>query len=137
MGKPSIPVTLATIRLPWPQRALWQNSRVHWSKRAKATAVARQDAFFAALDAGLKQMPTGEGWGHLISFDFCPPDRRKRDLQNMPATMKPAIDGIADALKVDDASFTVIWPDSFNFEYQFPGSVLVEVLARRASLGEG
>lgn len=93
------------------------------------------DGFFAAIDAGLRAMPTGEGWNHHLSFDFCPPDRRKRDIQNMPATQKPYIDGIADALSIDDATFKVAWPEEFGTVADDGGSVLVVVRALRASVG--
>ena len=122
-------VTTAHVLLPWPSKPLWQNSRGHWVVKAAAVKQARHDAFYASLGAGLKQMPTGEGWTHHLSFEFCPPDRRKRDLQNMPATQKAAIDGIADALKVDDATFKVKWPEEFGTVADNGGSVLVVVRA--------
>ena len=122
-------VTTAHLLLPWPRRALWQNFKCHWLLEAKAVKQARMGAFYASLEAGLTRMPTGEGWTHHLSFDFCPPDRRKRDLQNMPATQKAAIDGIADALKVDDATFKVKWPEEFGTVSDNGGSVLVVVRA--------
>ena len=36
---------------------------------------------------------------------FCPPDHRRRDLDNIIASMKAANDGIADALGIDDSRF--------------------------------
>jgi crossover junction endodeoxyribonuclease RusA len=36
---------------------------------------------------------------------FCPPDKRKRDLDNLLARMKAGLDGLADALGVDDTIF--------------------------------
>jgi crossover junction endodeoxyribonuclease RusA len=125
-------ITTAHILLSWPSKPLWQNSRCHWAAKAKAVAQARKDAFHTALEAGIGMMPTGEGWQHYLSFDFCPPDRRKRDLQNMPATQKAYIDGIADALKVDDATFKVKWPEEFGTVSDNGGSVLVVVRAVRA-----
>lgn len=126
-------ITTAHILLPWPPKPLWQNRRCHWAQKARTVAQARKDAFYASLEAGLKRMPTGEGWTHHLSFDFCPPDRRKRDLQNMPATQKAAIDGIADALKVDDATFKVRWPEEFGTVADNGGSVLVVVRAVRVA----
>ena len=122
-------VTTAHVLLPWPSKPLWQNSRCHWATKAKAVKQARKDAFNASFYARLARLPTGEGWTHHLSFDFCPPDRRKRDLQNMPATQKAAIDGIADALKVDDATFKVKWPEEFGTVADNGGSVLVVVRA--------
>lgn len=122
-------ITTAHILLSWPAKPLWQNRRFHWAQKAKAVAQARKDAFRTALEAGIGLMPTGEGWTHHLSFDFSPPDRRKRDLQNMPATQKAAIDGIADALNVDDATFKIKWPEEFGTVSDNGGSVLVVVRA--------
>lgn len=122
-------ITTAHILLAWPSKPLWQNRRCHWAVKALATSEARQYAYYASLEAGLKKMPTGAGWRHHLSFDFSPPDRRKRDLQNMPATQKAAIDGIADALKVDDSTFKVKWPEEFGPVSDNGGSVLVVVRA--------
>ena len=126
----------AHVLLPWPPRELWQNSRYHWRQRASATRQARSDGHLAAITGCLADV-RGEGWQHRLSFDFCPPDRRKRDLQNMPATMKPYIDGIADYLKVDDSTFRISWPEEWGTVADDGGSVLVVVRATRASTGEG
>lgn len=124
--------TTAHVLLPWPPKPLWQNSRCHWSLKAKTVKFARTQAYHESLVSGLRHMPTGEEWTHHLSFDFCPPDRRKRDLQNMPATQKAYIDGIADALGVDDATFKVKWPEEFGTVADNGGSVLVVVRAVQA-----
>jgi crossover junction endodeoxyribonuclease RusA len=36
---------------------------------------------------------------------FCPPTNRARDLDNLIASMKPALDGMAAALGVNDSTF--------------------------------
>jgi crossover junction endodeoxyribonuclease RusA len=40
---------------------------------------------------------------------FCPPDKRRRDRDNLIASMKAATDGIADALGTDDSKFIVTY----------------------------
>ncbi len=45
-----------------------------------------------------------------IKYDFYPPDRRKRDDDNLIRCMKPYRDGIADALGVDDHCFRTCKP---------------------------
>ena len=112
------------IVMPWPDGALWQNRRVHWTKRNSATKKARNMAAWQAVEAGL----------HLhrdtcprLVFLFHPPDRRARDMQNMPATQKAAIDGIADAMKVDDSKFRCAWPESFS-KIEKGGKVVIEVI---------
>ena len=93
----------ARITLPWPDRRLSPNARVHWSRRAKAVKLARQAALALAFEAGARKLRiTGQP---RIAMTFCPPDRRRRDMDNLIASMKAANDGIADALNVDDSRF--------------------------------
>lgn len=90
------------LTLPWPDRRLSPNARVHWSRRAKAVKLARQEALALAFEAGARRLRiTGQP---RIAMTFCPPDRR-RDMDNLIASMKAANDGIADALNVDDSRF--------------------------------
>lgn len=118
------------IRLPWPPKALWQNTRCHWTKRASATAQARSDGHVLAIHAGLKAV-AGEGWQHRLSFDFCPPDRRKRDASNCIAACKAYIDGIADCLGVDDSTFRISWPEEWGTVDKDGGSVFVTIQSNR------
>ena len=93
---------MIVVRLPWPPKELWVNRKVHWAKRAPVAKRYRQDACVLTLvEMKRRMMPTGL---HLI---FHPPDRRRRDLDGMLSAMKPAIDGIADALGVDDSNFSL------------------------------
>lgn len=101
---------MIVLHMSWPDRALSQNSRSHWSKRAKATAAARREAWAVAMGAGLHRHRFERP---ILRFTFHPPDRRKRDAHNMPAMLKATIDGIADAMQMDDALFLVVWPRSF------------------------
>lgn len=95
------------IILTWPDKPLWDNHRCHWAVKAQAKAKARRLARMFARSAGLTR---GSGYTKL-HFIFCPPDNRKRDLHNMPATQKASIDGIADLLGVDDGALRVTWHD--------------------------
>ena len=38
-----------------------------------------------------------------VSLTFVPPDRRRRDLDNLLASMKSGLDGLADAMGIDDS----------------------------------
>ena len=97
---------LLEVLLPWPDRALHPNARVHWAQRARATKAARFCAWAltgeAVQKAGLRTVP--EGKLHLM-LDFYPPDRRRRDDDGLLAAFKAARDGIADALGIDDSRF--------------------------------
>lgn len=92
--------------LPWPPRELHPNARVHWARRAKLTKLERRAAFFHAKAAKWDSAKFGLG-GLLLRLDFYPPDRRRRDLDGCLSASKAQIDGIADALGVDDSRFSL------------------------------
>lgn len=115
---------VALIRMPWPPRALWQNARTHWRKRGDATKLYRQEACVLALQQSIKRLTTT---APRLVFSFHPPDKRRRDLQNMPATQKAAIDGIADAMGCDDNGFRCVWPETWG-EPVKGGCVMIEVM---------
>lgn len=98
---------VAQIIMPWPAKPLWQNVRTHWARRSLSVKSYRRMAYQMALAQGLHKRPDPAA---LLVFSFHPPDRRRRDLHNMPATQKAAIDGIADAMRVDDERFRCQWP---------------------------
>lgn len=95
------------IRLSWPSQPLWENRPSHWTKKAKAKKAYRKEAWAKALEQSIGRLNTTIP---RLYFSFHPPDRRRRDLQNMPATQKASIDGIADAMGCDDEGFQCIWP---------------------------
>lgn len=91
------------IRLPWPPRAVHPNARSHWAPKARVTRRMRQDAAWMARAAGVRVAN-----GPLtVRLRFCPPDARRRDLDGMIASCKAYLDGIADALGVDDSRFAL------------------------------
>lgn len=98
------------ISLPWPDSRLSPNARTHWRAKAKVAKTARTAAFYLVRSACVEA--PGEGVVHL-SITFFPPDRRGRDMDNAIASMKPHLDGLADALKVNDNRFrlTFAWGD--------------------------
>jgi len=62
----------------------------------------------------------------ILEFSFHPPDNRRRDVQNMPATVKGAIDGIADAMGCDDSGFRPVFPTEFGANAK-GGCVLIHI----------
>jgi crossover junction endodeoxyribonuclease RusA len=115
---------MTIITLPWPDKRLSPNARLHWAQKGKAVRVARDMAKLLAMASGAPVLPA-EGPIRLL-VTFCPPDKRRRDRDNMIAAMKSATDGIADAWRVDDARFE---PTYRVAEPRKGGAVLVEVLA--------
>jgi len=49
-----------------------------------------------------------DGGPITVRLDFFPPSRAKRDDDNVPASFKAGRDGVADALRCDDARFRTI-----------------------------
>lgn len=90
------------ILLPWPPRAVHPNARTHWAQKARATKRMRHDAAWAAKSAGLSA-----GGPVHVSLTFYPPDKRRRDLDGCISSCKAYLDGLADALGVDDSRFTL------------------------------
>lgn len=110
-----------TIRLSWPRRALWDNEKASHMVKAAAKRTQRKEAWALALEA---KWPRDQE--AVLTFRFCPPDRRRRDTHNLPATMKAAIDGIADAMKVDDVGFQCVFPTEFG-PVEKGGAVYIEI----------
>lgn len=91
--------------LPWPSRDLHPNARVHWGRRSKAAKAARSAATLYALATGWRPgLFPGDGPIH-VWIDGYGTDRRRRDADGLLSSLKPALDGIADALGIDDRRF--------------------------------
>lgn len=90
------------IDLPWPDKDLSQNARVHWSRRAKAVKAARTAASWL-VRAGIPRRPDWKAVA--LSVVFHPPSRRRFDLDGLIGRMKALQDGIADAIGIDDRHF--------------------------------
>ena len=109
------------ITLPWPPSGLQPHAKgSRWAK-SSATRAYRRDAFYLARAAGVATIPDA-----ILTITYCPPDRRARDAQNLPGMLKPAIDGIADAMGCDDRGFRVRVPDSFVPPVP-GGAIIVEI----------
>lgn len=99
-------VTGQRVILPYPPAALSPNWRGHWAAKARAVKLYRRECWALALAAGLR-LPTGlsDDAPIVVRLDFFPPDRAARDDDNAIAAFKAGRDGVADALKTDDARF--------------------------------
>lgn len=92
--------------LPYPDAKLSPNRTkgAHWAVVSKARKQARVEAAVLTKQSvaftpvsGLRPIP--------IKVTFHPPDKRKRDRDNMISAFKSYADGIADAIGVDDADW--------------------------------
>lgn len=106
------------ITLPFPPASLSGHAKGHWRAKSTPTAQHREWARVATLAAAPSIPATGDIRVHVR---FVPPDRRG-DRTNYPNRMKPYLDGIAEALGVNDRRFL----PAFEFaEPQNPGHVVV------------
>lgn len=111
------------LRLSWPHKDLFQNRGAHWAAKARATSTQQAEAWALAKHHAVPDMPNA-----ILEFEWHPPKRggRKPDPQNMPATVKAAIDGIALAMGCDDAGFRCRFPDHLS-EPVKGGCVLITI----------
>ena len=96
---------MTEIRLPWPPAALSPNSRLHWSRLAKAKKIYRRDCWIEALSQKARVPKDGK---LRVDLTFYRPSRRAMDRDNLLARMKAGLDGVADALKTNDSRFDPI-----------------------------
>lgn len=74
------------------------NDRGHWRGRAAKLKRVRGDAFTAAKIARIPALD-----GFTVELHYAPRDKRRRDPENLIATLKPFVDGLIDAgVAVDD-----------------------------------
>lgn len=113
------------VTLPWPKPELWPNRRTNRFELARAKKAYRTGCGWQAMqDFASRGKPQMAG-RILLRLTFCPPDNRKRDMDNMLAAMKAGIDGIADAIRVDDSRFDY---QLFRGEPCKGGAVIVEAV---------
>ncbi|WP_257556448.1 hypothetical protein [Sphingobium sp. CFD-2] len=96
-----------SVRLPWPPKELSPNSRAHWRTVNKAKKSMRTSAHILALEAKLRAPADGDIVIHLTMH---PPVRRGHDRDNSLARCKALLDGVADALRVNDRRFKPLTP---------------------------
>ena len=92
---------MMTVLFPWPPRELSPNSRVHWTKKHRATKAYKTSCWYAC-HAERPMLPYT-----YLNIKFSPPSARRADLDNMLASFKAGIDAISEVLGVDDSKFTI------------------------------
>lgn len=95
-----------TLTLPWSPVGLSPNARLHWSKKAKLTKLYRHDCGWQAKAQGVR---TTQAKKMAVHLTFVPPDRRAYDEDNLVSRSKALLDGLADALGVNDKCFKLTY----------------------------
>jgi len=95
------------IELPWPDPILSPNRREHTLQKQASKRRERDYAYYQAI----RNRPRcGNIEGNLeLNIILYPPDKRHRDVDNIFASLKPAIDGVCKGLEIDDSQFTDIY----------------------------
>jgi crossover junction endodeoxyribonuclease RusA len=113
------------IILDFPPADLFPNRSKgkHWAVMHKSKATYRESSYWAT-----KQQ--AGGWKHAggdlhLTLTFHMPDKRHRDADNCLAAAKAGLDGMADALGVNDSQFQ---PVVIFREYgKKPGKMIVDI----------
>ena len=113
------------VELDFPPAELFPNRAkgVHWGKLHKLRADYRENSSWLAKHQ-LKD------WKHagrelMLTLTFEMPDKRKRDADNCLAAAKGALDGLADALNVNDQLFQPIL--IYRVEGKKPGKISIKI----------
>jgi crossover junction endodeoxyribonuclease RusA len=123
------------IELPFPDSKLNPNrsNGYHWTESRKQRDIAKQIGYTQARVAlDCKEFVPAEQYALWITF--YPPDRRHRDADNLHASMKHYLDGICQALGINDRSFREV---TLAFgEVHKPGAVTVEIIRQALEINE-
>lgn len=123
------------VLLAWPKRILWPNGRAHWGQKHREVSRYRDDARLLTLvELGGRAWPASAGV--RVALEFRPPvatraGRRNTatpDIDNAVAAVKSGLDGIADALGVNDRTFQLERPQLGDRVVLGEVSVRLEVL---------
>lgn len=96
-----------SLHLPWPPAALGPNARVHWAQRARYAKKVRRDTCMVTRSAMTAAGVLQYQWkAKPVQVDLTFVSKgRKMDIDNAIARNKALLDGIADALGVNDSRF--------------------------------
>ncbi len=108
-------MTEIVVTLPWPPQELKPNWRGHWAPKARKVKRYRKEACLLTREATPLQFFSYKGKAE-IQCEFCAPDRRQRDEDNLVAAMKSGFDDIADRLGINDRKFHYL-----EHKYRFSG----------------
>ena len=92
-----------TIELPWPPAKLSPNARLHWRALHKAKQAYKAECLWKLDGQCAPKIQHDEPIPLTITLH--PPDRRRRDRDNMQSALKYALDSLAVRLMVDDYRF--------------------------------
>jgi Holliday junction resolvase RusA-like endonuclease len=106
-----------------PGRDLNPNKRLHYMNLYRAKDAAKQEAAFLALEQGRPAQPYEKA---RLTITWIAKDKRRRDIDNLFAAMKPYIDGlVAVGLIADDSAMHVTY--TLRYERGDKDNTIIEV----------
>lgn len=115
------------IELKFPDSELFPNRAKgrHWAATYEHKTRERHEAYILTKQAKNKAKWEWNQKPLEIHLTFEMPDKRHRDIDNCLAASKSALDGVAEALGVDDKFFNPIC--IFREQGEKPGKLIVEI----------
>lgn len=113
-----------SVTLPWPDRRLFPNARVFWATKAKLVKSHRRLAYFEALkiqDAIPAEIRANESIKINYTIQCVPKINRHRDEDGILSACKSYLDGVSDAIGINDRRFHIKGVDILPAEK--PGSI--------------
>lgn len=107
------------LELPWPPQVLNPNVKRHWAIKN----LAFQEYKGQCKDLAFMHEPMLK-----FSIEFIPPNKRKRDRDNLISSSKALQDGLAAAWEVDDSEFQITYKPYTHEKTHKYGKVIIERL---------
>lgn len=113
------------LRLPFPPSELMPNNKngKHWGATHAVKKKYREDCFYLTKHMGKDFIDDGEAI--RVTLIYLMPDKRQRDVDNLLAASKAGLDGVAEALGVNDSQFQPI--SVYRFPGEKPGLLIVQL----------
>lgn len=114
-----------TIKLPFPPAELFPNRKngTHWATTNKVKTKYKEDCFYLSK-MQIKDRPWQDG-DIRMTLVYVMPDKRHRDADNCLAASKAGLDGLADALIINDKRFQPI--TIYRISGEKPGNLIVQL----------
>ena len=93
------------VKLPWYSKEVSPNTRVHWAVESRAKRQHKELANIYTRNAKVKFDKDKDR--AFLNITFCPPSKRRMDLDNCLASCKAYLDGISEAIGIDDSRFSI------------------------------
>lgn len=92
------------ICLPWPNKRLSPNARVHRMEKARLVSRYKAECGWTMKEHGIRPIDAA---ALNVRITFHEPDNRVRDMDNMLASIKAGLDAVSIAIGVDDSKWTL------------------------------